>query len=175
MDDEITGLIIENLEKSRQYMYPAGNTLDDSIMEIKDDCILTGLNIRIYSKKLSEILQKSKRITFMICTVGNEICVEIQKIIVSGSMTQAVIWDAVASESVETFADYITEVLTRENRLLGWNSTMRYSPGYGDFKTDIHEKILPLLEADKIGVTYQKDNYILLPEKSISAVIGWMK
>jgi hypothetical protein len=90
-------------------------------------------------------------------------------------MTRAVILDAVASEAVETFADHVNEILAREHSLSGLKPTMRFSPGYGDLRTDIHTKLLPLLESERIGIRSHPQNFILYPEKTISAVIGWVK
>jgi cobalamin-dependent methionine synthase I len=50
---------------------------------------------------------------------------------------------------------------------------MRDSPGYGDLGTDIQPDILRLLDAGKIGIACQPESFILIPEKSITAIIGW--
>ena len=54
----------------------------------------------------------------------------------------------------------------------GYERTMRFSPGYGEWPLKAQEKLLPLVEADKIGVTLT-DTDIMIPRKSVSAIIGW--
>ena len=50
--------------------------------------------------------------------------------------------------------------------------SFRYSPGYGDLGIDIQKEILRILNAPrKIGLTASKYN-ILLPTKSVTAIIG---
>ena len=50
--------------------------------------------------------------------------------------------------------------------------TIRYSPGYGDFPLSFQKEILDFLDAyRKIGLSVTP-NYIMIPRKSITAVLG---
>jgi cobalamin-dependent methionine synthase I len=49
---------------------------------------------------------------------------------------------------------------------------MRFSPGYGDWTLDNQPQVLQLAEAERIGITLTESN-IMIPRKSVSAVIGW--
>lgn len=48
---------------------------------------------------------------------------------------------------------------------------MRYSPGYGDLDLEIQPKLLKLLDGEQIGIT-TNSSHLLLPQKSITALIG---
>jgi len=50
--------------------------------------------------------------------------------------------------------------------------TPRFSPGYGDLSLDHQKGLLKYVEADKIGISLS-ETMVMLPEKSITAVIGW--
>ena len=53
--------------------------------------------------------------------------------------------------------------------------TTRYSPGYGDFAIDNGAEILNVLDAyKKIGLSIT-ENSIMLPRKSVTALIGLSK
>ena len=56
----------------------------------------------------------------------------------------------------------------------GYERTMRFSPGYGAWPLQAQEILLPLCEADKIGIKLT-DTDIMIPRKSVSAVIGWRR
>ena len=62
-----------------------------------------------------------------------------------------------------------------QNKLDGYNFTWRFSPGYGDFPIDLQQKFLEILDAPKrIGVN-TTENMLLVPRKSVTAVIGLSK
>ncbi len=75
-------------------------------------------------------------------------------------------------------ADYITDKVDAfvEAEILKWGygRTMRYSPGYGDWQLEVQQEILPLLKAERLGITLS-DSCIMNPRKSVSAVVGWQK
>jgi cobalamin-dependent methionine synthase I len=49
--------------------------------------------------------------------------------------------------------------------------TMRYSPGYGDWNLDVQPEILATLDSGRIRLT-SNISHILIPEKSVTAIIG---
>lgn len=87
-------------------------------------------------------------------------------------MADAVIMDACASVAVENVCDHfesdLREQLSRENLFL----TSRFSPGYGDLPMDTQTRMCEVLNTIKrIGLTVTK-NYIMVPRKSVTAVMG---
>ena len=81
--------------------------------------------------------------------------------------TKAAVCDATASALIESFCDYVNETVV-ENK----ESVMRFSPGYGDFDLKHQKEILDYLDANKkIGITLT-DSYMMVPSKSITAIIG---
>ena len=173
---DIAFTAVENcLEYSLNFIHPLGNTVEDEITEKSSSVVKISCGIEFRSEKLSKILINSKKLTLMACTIGNQLKNEIERLEKDGDITRAVILDAIASEAAEAFANYITGVLEREKIMLGLRPTMRFSPGYGDLKTDVHLKMLPVLESESIGISFNKENFILYPEKSITALTGWEK
>lgn len=85
-------------------------------------------------------------------------------------MTKAVICDCLASAAVEQVCNMAEEEI--KEKLQGYNFTWRFSPGYGDFPLEIQAEFLKVLDAQKrIGVN-TTDSMILIPRKSVTAVIG---
>ena len=80
---------------------------------------------------------------------------------------KALVCDTVASYMIEGFCDYINALLTQNKQ-----SKPRFSPGYGDLSLLSQEKILSCLDATKkIGVALT-DSFMMVPTKSVSAIIG---
>ncbi len=88
----------------------------------------------------------------------------------SKAMEKAVIADCLASAAIEQVCSRAEEEI--QSKLKGMSFTWRFSPGYGDFPLDIQRDFLAVLNAEKrIGLT-ATENLILIPRKSVTAVIG---
>ena len=85
-------------------------------------------------------------------------------------MAMAVIIDCGASLMVEQAADQFEEEIRRQ---LGPTfTTSRFSPGYGDWHITEQSRIIRLLDGQRqIGLNVTKDS-LMIPRKSITAVIG---
>jgi cobalamin-dependent methionine synthase I len=69
-------------------------------------------------------------------------------------------------------ADRVDAIVQTEIQRAGYERTMRYSPGYGDWDLTVQAELLRLVGADVIGVSCTETS-ILQPRKSVTAVIGW--
>ncbi len=85
-------------------------------------------------------------------------------------MASAVIADALASAAIEQVCDNACEEIA--DRLKGSFFTWRFSPGYGDFPIQTQKKFLTLLNAEKIIGLYATESFLLVPTKSVTAIIG---
>lgn len=84
----------------------------------------------------------------------------------------AVVFQAAAAARVESYCDLQQEALAREASGQGLSLRPRYSPGYGDFPIRYQKEILRILEGPKrIGLS-MTDSFLLVPTKSVTAVIG---
>ena len=88
----------------------------------------------------------------------------------STDMTKALFLDAIASEACDHLCDDVEkQVRARTDKPF---LTARFSAGYGDFPLSTQSGLLRLLDAErKIGLT-ATDRQLLLPMKSVTAIIG---
>lgn len=85
-------------------------------------------------------------------------------------MTDAVLLDALASAAIEQVCDQAEQALLES--FPGTYATWRYSPGYGDFPLSLQTAFLTALNAQKrIGVC-ATDSNMLVPAKSVTAILG---
>lgn len=83
------------------------------------------------------------------------------------SQSKHFITDALSSAAVESFCDYVNEMLAK-NKI----TKPRFSPGYGDLPLEIQPDILKVLSADKtLGITLN-ESLFMTPVKSITAIMG---
>lgn len=85
------------------------------------------------------------------------------------NMAYAVVLDALASAMIEQFCDKSEKEI---HERVGGYFTYRFSPGYGDYPLELQGQFIRRLTADKrIGLT-ATNNSILIPRKSVTAIIG---
>ena len=87
-------------------------------------------------------------------------------------MSDAVIYQAVAAAMIEAYCDEVNDTLRQEAERVGLYCRPRFSPGYGDFQIEHQRDFSRLLDTPrKIGLTVT-ESCLLVPIKSVTAVIG---
>lgn len=88
------------------------------------------------------------------------------------NMSNAYVLDVCASQAVEQAADDLEQRLRAQILREGKYLTNRYSPGYGDYPIEMQGLLLDYLNAGRaIGLTLTPTN-LMVPRKSITAVLG---
>ncbi|VAX15263.1 Methionine synthase activation domain [hydrothermal vent metagenome] len=112
--------------------------------------------------------------SLLACTIGPSLEAEVEKLQGEEEVTDAFALEMVGGWMADYMADRVDERIEREIKRKGYERTMRFSPGYGDWELDNQPQLLGLLEAEKIGIKLTETN-IMIPRKSVSAVIGWKR
>lgn len=87
-------------------------------------------------------------------------------------ISKAVVIQAAAAVMLEDYCDEINEEIRIGYEKKGKFLRPRFSPGYGDFSLDCQPALLQCLEAAKrIGITLT-DSFLMIPSKSVTAIIG---
>jgi len=141
------------------------------IERLTEDGVFLENGLVFKSKNLSKFLKDSISVVIMAATSGKKIMNKIKNFS-KENLEKGVIYDAVASEITDSALDWImnyyNQMLKREGKTLTQN---RFSAGYGDLDLSNQKKIYDLLDLKKIGIDITSD-YILIPEKSVSAIAG---
>jgi len=141
----------------------------------------------VKSKSLACHLANCRQIVLLAATLGTQADTLIRRLSVQ-DMEKAVIAQAVCAAMLETYCDSITDEITSQNLRacapphetlfreipLSIYPTTRFSPGYGDFDIAHQKDILKILNCSRIGLTLT-EGYMLIPTKSVTAVIGFSK
>jgi hypothetical protein len=129
-------------------------------------------NLTFNSKKLAFYLRNCKEAVLMGVTAGNAVMDEIKRKTHDGDMVAAVVYDATASEMTDMGLDwimsYLNQQLLREGKSL---LPRRFSAGYADFNLENQKIIYEKLQMKKFGIKINS-SFILLPEKSVTAISG---
>ena len=160
------------IEEAVSYILIKGSILRTTISKNDGEEITLAENLIFRSKKLSALLRNCPEAVLMGATAGSDIMDAIQGKTSQDDLTAAVVYDATASEMVDAalgwIMDYLNQQVRREGKKL---LPRRFSAGYADFKLENQKMIYEKLQMDKIGVTINS-GFILLPEKSVTAISG---
>jgi len=171
VDDKLEELVEECIEEVKKTASPKYIFKTFRITAREPETSLESGLFELRGKEISRHLSKSSECILMAATLGFEVDKKIsyyEKI----DLAKAMILDACATAYIEEVCDRLCVDLEENGFAQGKSLTGRFSPGYGDLPIQIQKGFLNVLDAGKrIGLTATSTN-ILMPRKSVTAVMG---
>lgn len=166
-------LLDEMIALAEGLLTPAGLTADLTVKGVSEGEVgFLETPVRFVSSRLARHLKGCFRATLMVCTLGPALDEAQDHLAREGETTRALMLDAIGSETAEALAERLNLSLSQRAAKAGAPTRRRFSPGYTDWPLSEQAKIFALLEPASIGVTLN-EAFMMEPQKSISAVIGW--
>lgn len=168
--DEQTQEMIEEVAKELEK-----NSLPKSIYR-EYDCKVTGDKVelgglKVTSVNLAKNLKGCERAVLLAATIGRTADLLIKKYSVT-NLARAAVVQAAGAACIESYVDEVEDTIRRNAKERGLYLRPRFSPGYGDFALEHQKDIFAMLECSKrIGITLTEGN-LMMPSKSVTAVIG---
>lgn len=163
--DETAGLLTPLLTpKETHRMFP---------LELNEDAHTAYIcGLAVQSRALINNLRGCTHVVMMAATIGFGPELLSRKSSVTGKLSRALIADAAGSALIESWCDEVNASIRAEASSLGLFARPRFSPGYGDFPLEFQRDIFRVLEVQKrIGITLS-EQLLMLPAKSVTALIG---
>lgn len=133
--------------------------------------VLHGSSLVLEGRSIAQHLEGAVEAVLLACTLGAKSEQELRRR-TALSPADALMYSAAASALVEAAANEAEAAIVAEAATRGLRANFRYSPGYGDFPLTVQPAFLAALDATRrIGLTATETN-LLVPAKSITAVIG---
>lgn len=175
LDLKTERFIKESIQKSFNLVTPQAHYGDFLLASVQDKAVaISGFPRTIESQSIARLLKKSSKVTLFAVTIGDNLSREIERASLAGNMTEAIVFDAIGSTAVEEVTESLNNVLQSRAQLEGYRLTKRFSPGYGDFGLSYQRDIVTLLKGEELGIRLT-ESFIMLPEKSVTAILGWEK
>ena len=131
----------------------------------------SGTNLLLPGKDIENHLAGCSQVILMAATLGVQADKEI-KYLALADIALGTIADAAATAAVEELCDWVESSIRREAANQGLFATGRFSPGYGDLPISLQREFTQVLDTPKaIGLTVSGSG-ILLPRKSVTAILG---
>ena len=137
---------------------------DNGLVRIGDSSAL--------SKALSRALMGCEQAVLMAATIGFGPDRLAKRAAASGKMSRALMIGAIGSALIEEWCDEVQEMIREEAASYGLFIRPRFSPGYGDFSIHFQTDLFRMLEVPKYTGITLTGHGMMLPEKSVTAVIG---
>ena len=162
--------LIKECERALEQMASPRAMWKEYPLSIPDHVLDMGF-LQTKSKSLERNLRDCERVILFAATLGSRVDVLLHRYNMI-QMSKAVVMQAASVAMLETFCDEKNQELKSSYEAKGWYLRPRFSPGYGDFPLECQREIAPALEMGKrIGVNLT-DTLLMMPSKSVTAVIG---
>lgn len=130
---------------------------------------VSGTPLILTGNDITEHLRGCERAVLMCATLSSG-ADSVIRAYESSEMERAVIADCLASAAIEQVCDIAESEI--QAAIGDFHYTWRFSPGYGDLPLELQQQFIETMQAQKrIGVTVT-DSLILIPRKSVTAIIG---
>ena len=179
-DDQITSMIDEvltdllavihprSLYKTYQCQIIEANPKQIALSELESDF---PKKIPFYSNQLAANLRGCPYVILMAATLGIEADKLLHKYELI-NMAKASVLQACAAAAIEACCNMLQQELQSDAARHGFYLRPRFSPGYGDFSLNCQRNVLNALDAGKhLGIKLT-DSFLMMPSKSVTAVIG---
>ena len=168
IDTKIETSILETIDLAKKLLQPK-YAISMATKNVKDNEIFLE-DFRISSKDIFKLLENSESVCGLIATIGFSIDSKISFFLEQKEIMPAFILDSVGSVAIEELVQNICDDIKTKYG----NTTMRFSPGYGDWPIQNQKDFLQWLGAEKIGIALSP-SFQMIPRKSVSALFGIIK
>ena len=167
--NQFEALISSCLEKLSSVSYPR-HVIRQFPCSVNDDHVTIG-TLNIKSGKLAVHLNDCTQAYLFAATLG----IDVDRLISQHSLissAEALCLQACAAAKIEEYCNDIDSEIASNLGKEGLFYKQRFSPGYGDFDITYQADVLNILNAHKIIGLTVTETHILVPLKSVTAVIG---
>jgi hypothetical protein len=174
-DKEISGRLSRKIDKHivglKKIIRPKVLYTTKKIRKIEGGTLALEGDIKLKSAKISKTLGKCDRITFFLATIGEQVDDVIKTSLRKKRLSDAYIYDAIGSAAVEATVEDFQNRMDSKVKVKNQRTTLRFSPGYCDWKIREQKKVFSILKNDLIEVDLN-ESYLMAPRKSVSGVFG---
>lgn len=137
----------------------------------KEGILMSDSSVLLPGADIVKHLKRARKAALLAVTLGSETDKAIAyQMTLNPSLGLAV--DSAATAAVESISRSACNQMIKELDMDVTLYSRRFSCGYGDLPLEIQPKLLSVLDAGrKIGL-YSTDNFLLTPQKSVTAIVG---
>ena len=159
---EMVGRIGEAIEEVEKVARPLASVSTFAADEVP---------LELEGRDIQDHLAGACQVVLVAATLGAGVDAELRRLKVCDPVGQ-VLFDAAASAYIERVMDVLEADIRNQAQQEGLYCGWRFSPGYGDFPLSVQPRLLAVLDASRrLGITLS-ESYLMVPTKSVTAIIG---
>lgn len=168
--DQETGDLVDTVYLKMRNEVQAKHVIKQYRCQVSAEGVLLDCGVYFKSEKLAHYLADCEELLLLGATLGIRVDAAIRRFALM-SVAEGAAAQAIGAALIESYCDEIQAELDTGDL----KQKTRFSPGYGDWDLNEQTKIFNLLDCAKtIGLTLT-DGYMMVPTKSVTAVIGLTK
>lgn len=139
-----------------------------------DGTKLLGTELELEGESIKSHLDGAEKCVLMAATLGHACDIEAMRL-EAKSLADAVCFNAASVSLIEAVSERCQREIGEYFKAEGLHVNGRFSPGYGDLPLTTQRSLIRLTGAEeRIGITLT-DGCLMLPRKSVTAIIGLFK
>ena len=169
-DERTLDMMEECIREAEKVMQPR-NVYRRFRLKVDENDNISAGGLTFYSKNLAKNLTGCGEIIFFAATLGNGVDMLMNRYN-KLSIAKAAVLQGVGAAAIEAYCNECQRALEEELKEEGLFLRPRFSTGYGDLPLTIQGEFLDVLAAYKTVGIILSDGGVMLPEKSVTAVMG---
>ena len=138
--------------------------IDNNQIKLADGAVFS-------SKYVASSLKDAQGLCLFLVTIGASLEKKASCLMKDGESLRGYLLDRIGSMAVESLAQRVEDELRKDYARLDKSVSMRFSPGYCDWKIEEQLKLDKIIDFKKAGVRLT-DACMMAPKKSITAIVG---
>ena len=161
----------EAIDIAKSKAAPATSVAKLRILKFNSDSLELDNGVTFLAKELSSSLKGATHIYAFLVTIGKGLEEAASSYMNSGNHLLGYLLDRIGSFAVESLAETMESDLRSSLAPSGLGVSMRFSPGYCDWRIEEQFKLAGIIDFARAGVTLN-ESCMMTPKKSISAIVG---
>ncbi|MFC2067823.1 hypothetical protein ACFLTP_02255 [Chloroflexota bacterium] len=167
----INSLVNEYVENSLHLIEPSYSCLIRNVKSVKKSHVVIDGRLVFKSQVVARLLELCDQVAIFTSTIGGHLEEMVSHLAENGLVLKATVLDTIGSVTVERLADFVQERVGKVVGARGLSISRRFSPGYCDWNIEQQVNIFKAMNGNSGGI-YLKKSHLMLPQKSISGIIG---
>jgi hypothetical protein len=167
----IESLVKEYADNICHLIEPSYSYVIRDVNSVRGARIFIEGSVTFRSNVIARLLEHCPKVAVFVLTIGDRLGEIVRQLSREGFMVQAAVLDAIGSDAAETLAHVVQDIIRREAAAEGLGVSLRFSPGYCDWRVSQQKMVFRAMAGDSAGVRLT-DGCLMVPQKSISGIIG---
>jgi hypothetical protein len=167
----IESLVKEYADNICHLIEPSYSYVIRDVNSVRGARIFIEGSVTFRSNVIARLLEHCPKVAVFVLTIGDRLGEIVRQLSGEGFMVQAAVLDAIGSDAAETLAHVVQDIIRREAAAEGLGVSLRFSPGYCDWRVSQQKMVFRAMAGDSAGVRLT-DGCLMVPQKSISGIIG---